>query len=258
MRKRLYEILELAEDQDSASRTFDIFIISLILLNILALIFSTVPRIYSQFSLVFDYFELFSIAIFTAEYIARIYSCVEQPNYSKLVSGRIRYMFRPMLLIDLIAILPFYLAFLGMDLRSIRVLRVVRIFRLLKLVRYVKALDQIIKALRNKCEEITVAISLIGFMILISATLMYYAEYKAQPDVFSSIPASMWWAVATLTTVGYGDAYPVTGIGKFLGSLIAILGISAIAVPTAILSEAFNSVKDDYKIEKDKENIKNL
>ncbi len=247
-RKRIYEILEVADNEDSTSKAFDFFIIALIILNIFALIISTVPGIYLKFSTALDFFEFFSIFIFTVEYIARIYSSVEHPKYSKIVSGRIRYMFRPMLFVDLLAILPFYLAVLGLDFRSLRVLRVIRIFRLLKLIRYVKALDRIRTALINKSNEIIVALSLIGFMVLISATLMYYAEKNAQPDVFTSIPASMWWAVATLTTVGYGDTYPVTAVGKILGSLIAIFGISAIAIPTAILSDAFNSI-NNKKIE---------
>jgi voltage-gated potassium channel len=153
-------------------------------------------------------------------------------------------MFRPMILIDLMAILPFYLTILGLDLRSLRILRLFRILRILKLVRYVKALDRITIALRDRIREIIIAFSLISFMVLISATLMYYAEKNAQPDVFTSIPAAMWWSVATLTTVGYGDTYPVTAIGKILGSLIAIFGISAIAIPTAILSDAFNSINN--------------
>ena len=244
MRKRIYEILEIADIGDSTSKAFDIFIITLIFLNILALILSTVPDINLEFSAFFDFFESISVAIFTLEYFARIYSSIENPNYSKIVSGRIRYMFRPMLLIDLISILPFYLSFLGVDLRSLRILRVIRILRLLKLIRYVKALDRIVNAVKDRSIEIVIALALISFLVLISATLMYYAEKEAQPDVFTSIPAAMWWAVATLTTVGYGDTYPVTSIGKILGSLIAVFGISAIAIPTAILSDAFNSINN--------------
>ena len=246
MRKRLYQILEIGKSEDKESRLFDIFIISLIILNILALVVSTVSEIYLKFGSALDAFETASVAIFTLEYIGRIYSCVENPKYSKMVTGRFRYMLRPMLLVDLIAIIPFYLTALGMDLRTLRILRMVRIFRLFKLVRYVTALNNISSALKDKKAEILVALSMIGFLILVSATLMYYAERNSQPDVFTSIPATMWWAVATLTTVGYGDIYPITGIGKSLGGLIAILGISAVAIPTAILSNAFNSIKD-YK-----------
>jgi voltage-gated potassium channel len=244
MRKEIYKILEIGEIDDLKSRAFDLFIIVLILLNVLALILSTVSSVNLEFSNYFYYFEIFSIAIFTLEYFARIYSSVENLNYSKMISGRFRYMFRPMLVIDLLSILPFYLTFLGLDLRSLRILRVAKIFRLLKLVRYVKALDRIINAVKDRSKEIVIALALISFMVLIAATLMYYAEKEAQPNVFTSIPAAMWWAVATLTTVGYGDTYPVTAVGKILGSLIAIFGISAIAIPTAILSDAFNSINN--------------
>ena len=133
----------------------------------------------------------------------------------------------------------FYLIFLDIDLRSLRAIRIIRLFRLAKLIRYVKALDDIGRTLKEKAPDILTALILIGILIFISSTLIYYAERDAQPDVFSSIPASMWWAVSTLTTVGYGDIYPVTGVGKLLGSIVAILGISAFAIPTAILSSAF-------------------
>ena len=156
-----------------------------------------------------------------------------------MITGRARYMTRPMLIIDLLAILPFYLVFLDIDLRSLRAIRIIRLFRLAKLIRYVKALDDIGRTLKEKTPDIITALILIGILIFMSSTLIYYAERDAQPDVFTSIPASMWWAVSTLTTVGYGDIYPVTGAGKVLGSIVAILGISAFAIPTAILSSAF-------------------
>ena len=153
MRKRLYEVLEVAKPNDQLSRMFDVFIISLILLNVVMLVISTVPEIGLKYANAFEVFEALSVAIFTIEYIGRIYSCVENPGYSKMITGRARYMYRPLLLIDLLAILPFYLTALDVDLRSLRAIRMIRILRLFKLFRYVKALDNIGKAVREKTPD---------------------------------------------------------------------------------------------------------
>tara|TARA_B100000686_G_scaffold309457_1_gene351390 strand:- start:146 stop:898 length:753 start_codon:yes stop_codon:yes gene_type:complete len=249
MRKRLFQILEIAHHDDKVSHRFDVFIISLIILNIFALVLSTVPEINDKYKNVFEVFEVISVSIFTLEYLGRIYSCVEDNNYSDPILGRLRFIYKPIILIDLLAILPFYISALEIDLRVLRMLRFGKLFRLLKLFRYIKALDRISVAMIDRAQEISISLAMIGGLILASATLMYFAEHDAQPDVFRSIPAAMWWAVATLTTVGYGDAYPITAVGKFLGSIIAILGIAAIALPTAILSEAFSAIKKNDNLD---------
>ena len=148
-------------------------------------------------------------------------------------------MFTPMAMIDLLAILPFYLAFWVTDLRFIRILRLLRIFRVIKVVRYSKALYTFGVVAKEKKEELVIVAVLGGIAIFMASALMYFVENEAQPNAFASIPHAMWWAVATLTTVGYGDITPITGLGKFLGAIIALVGIGMFALPAGILGSAF-------------------
>jgi voltage-gated potassium channel len=239
----IYKILEPSTEGDRLSKIFDLTIISLVMINVTALIIETVPSM-EVYSNEFFIFEAFSVSLFTVEYFLRIYTCTTDKRYSSPVSGRIKFIFTPILLLDLLAILPFYLIFLGVDLRFLRVLRLMRIFRLLRLTRYIKSMSTISHAIKNKGPDIVIALAMILIMLVISASLMYLAENEAQPEAFSSIPASMWWAVATLTTVGYGDVYPITVLGKIMASMIALLGIAAIAVPTGIITSSFTSLSD--------------
>lgn len=239
MRKRLYEILEVAAPGDRASRAFDIFILSLIALNVTALVLETVEAVHAKAPALFNWFERVSVAIFTVEYLLRIWSCTESPNHAAPIRGRLRFAVRPMPLIDLFAVLPFYLPFLGVDLRFIRAVRLVRLFRILKVARYSTALKTVGRVMSTKKEELVITLFVLLLLLLLSSSLIYFAEHDAQPERFPSIPAAMWWGVATLTTVGYGDVYPVTPLGKLLASAIAILGIGMFALPTGILGAGF-------------------
>ena len=142
-------------------------------------------------------------------------------------------------LIDLLAILPFYLPFVGLDLRFLRALRLIRIVRIAKVGRYYSSLNLIRDTVRARKEELVLSVAIMVLLLVVSASVMYYAEHEVQPEAFPSIPASLWWAVVTLTTVGYGDAFPVTTLGKFLASVISILGIGMFALPTGILGAGF-------------------
>jgi voltage-gated potassium channel len=153
-------------------------------------------------------------------------------------AGRLRFAFTPLALIDLAAILPIVLA-TSADLRILRIVRFARLARLMKMARYSRATALVGRVVARTKEALIVAgVALLG-LIVIAASLMYYAEREAQPKAFSSIPKAMWWAVATITTVGYGDVYPVTDLGRFIGGLIAIAGIASFAFPTAILGAGF-------------------
>ena len=239
IRKRIWEIVEVAQDGDTASHTFDIAILSLIFLNVIATIIGSVQSIQTRWGTALNLFEVFSITIFTIEYLARLWSCTVDPRYSGRIRGRIRHALRAMSVIDLLAILPFYLPFLGIDLRSLRILRLLRIVRVAKVGRYYSSLNLIKQVFQTKKEELLLTSFLMFLLLVLSSSLLYYCENAVQPDVFSSIPATMWWAVATLTTVGYGDIYPVTLIGKFCASIIAILGIGMFALPTGIIGAGF-------------------
>lgn len=240
LRKRVWEIVEVARPGDRASRLFDVTILSLIVLNLVAVIVGTVDGIEQRWAAVFVPFEIASIAVFTVEYLARIWSCVEDPRYAAPVTGRLRFALRPLVLIDLAAILPAFLFMLGIDLRGLRALRLVRILRLAKAVRYVSAMSLFRRVLLSRREELTIAAGVTLLLLIAASSLMYAAEHRAQPDAFGSIPAAMWWAMATLTTVGYGDVYPVTPTGRFFGSLVAILGVGLFALPAGILSSGFS------------------
>lgn len=240
IKKRTYEILEKAADGDLASRIFDIFIMSLIFLNVIAVILETVKGIALHFMPLFQTFEIVSVVIFTIEYLLRLWSCTVYKKYKAPFRGRFRFALTPMAIVDLVAILPFYIPMLiPFDLRFVRVLRLMRMFRLFKMGRYSDSLKTLGNVLKRKKEELLITVFVVGILLVFISSLMYYVENEAQPEAFSSIPAAMWWGVATLTTVGYGDAYPITTLGKFLGAIIALLGIGMFALPAGILGGGF-------------------
>ena len=239
LRRRLYEIVEVAKEGDKASRVFDLFIVSLITLNVVALVLETVDPMSRIAEPFFRIFELISVVIFTMEYALRVWLCTQNPKYSRPVLGRLRFAISPMAIIDLLAIAPFYLPFLGVDLRFMRAVRLFRLFRLAKLSRYSRALKLIGRVFTAKKAELGVTVFAMAILVLLSACVLYFAEHEAQPEAFSSIPQAMWWAVTCLSTVGYGDVYPVTPAGKLFAAVIAMLGIGMFALPTGILGAAF-------------------
>jgi voltage-gated potassium channel len=236
LKERVWRILEMAQAGDRFSRAFDAFIFVLIVLNVLAVIFGTVTEVQRRFGTYLEYFEIASVAVFSLEYVARLWACTTEPAYAHPLLGRLRFGLTPLALIDLLAILPFYLPFIGADLR---LLRMIRLFRAVKLVRYMESLQLMGRVIRSKKEELIATLAVLLLLLILTSSLMYYVEHPVQPEVFPDIPASMWWAVATLTTVGYGDAYPISSLGKILGSVAAILGIGLFALPTAILGSGF-------------------
>ena len=253
IKERLYEILEIAAVGDVTSKLFDIFIITLITLNVVAVILATVERLDSQYQYYFRIFEIFSVTIFTIEYLLRLWVCTINRNFRNSITGRIKYIFTPFAIIDLLAILPFYLPMIiPLDLRFVRAVRFFRLFRLFKLGRYSKALLLLKKVLKEKKEELILVIFVVFLLLIIFSSLMYFIEKEAQPEAFSSIPEAMWWGIITLTTVGYGDVYPITPLGKILGALIAFLGIGMFALPAGILGSGLVEVARKKEINTDK------
>lgn len=238
-RKRIYEILTYSKENDSFGKAFGIFIVTLITLNVIALMLESVKSIYTLAPALFKIFEYVSVFIFTIEYFLRIWSSVENPKYKNPVTGRMRFLITPMALVDLFAILPFYLPFTGIDLRFLRIMRMMRIFRIAKLGRYSQSLQILNRVIMTKKEQLLCIVFILFLLLIISSALLYYTENEVQPDKFLSIPASMWWSITTLTTVGYGDMCPVTGIGKFLAAIIAVLGIGMFALPTGVIGAGF-------------------
>ena len=224
----------------------------LIFLNVAAVVLETVDWIYLRYAFFFNAFDIFSVAVFTVEYTLRVWSCTVNPKFQDPVRGRLRFMVTPLALIDLMAVLPFYLPFVFPDLRFMRALRLFRLLRVLKLARYSDSLQTFVDVLRLKKEELLLMLFAIMILLVVSSSLMYDAENEAQPDAFSSIPAAMWWGIVTLATVGYGDIYPVTPWGKFIGSIVVILGIGLFALPTGVLASGFAEVLTRRKEEQKK------
>jgi voltage-gated potassium channel len=240
LKQRTYEIVEPARPADAASRIFDLFIEALIVLNVFAVMLETVGSFAARYGRALHGFEVFSIMVFTVEYVLRLWSCTVDPRYSHPVKGRLALARTPMLLIDLLAILPFFLPMvLPLDLRVARTLRLFRLLRLAKLARYSRALRTLGRVLYAKKEDLLVSAFVLVVLMIVVASMMYYFEHEAQPHQFSSIPATMWWAVITLTTVGYGDMYPVTVAGRILGAIIAVLGVGMVALPAGLLASGF-------------------
>ncbi len=239
LRKRTYEIVSLATRGDRVSRAFDLSLIVLILANVVAMIAESVPEVAAEWGGPLAVFETVSVIIFTIEYVLRIWTCVERPGFERPVAGRIRFALTPLAIVDLLAVLPFFLPFVGVDFRFVRVLRVFRLARVTKLARYNSAVASIGRVIMARRDELMASLSFMVMLIIIASSLLYFAERDAQPEHFGSIPAAMWWAVGTLTTVGYGDIFPVTPIGKVLAGSIAILGIGMVALPTSILGSGF-------------------
>jgi len=236
IKERIYGILEETPYSDLYNTVFDIFIVTLILLNVVAVVLETVHSLASRFMYFFHAFEFFSIAVFTIEYILRMWTCTSNVRFRRPFRGRLRYAVTPMAIVDLLAVLPFYLPMiLTLDLRFIRALRLFRLIRLFKIERYSESLRTLGSVFKEKKEELLITVFTVFILVVIASSLMYFVENEAQPKSFGSIPAAMWWGVATLTTVGYGDVYPITPLGKFLGAIIAFLGIGMFAVPTGII-----------------------
>ena len=222
-------------------------IIVLIFLSVVAVILETVDPIAMKAGPFFAWFEVFTAAIFTIEYVGRVWSTVEDGAYQSPVFGRLRFVKQPLVIIDLVAILPFYLGLIsiGVDLRFLRALRLVRLFRLLKLARYSESLQAFVTVVVDKKEQLVLAFGANIMLLVLGSSVMYYIEHPKQPEAFSSIPAAFWWGIATQTTVGYGDITPVTPMGRFVGGVFALVGIGLFALPAAILASGFMDVVED-------------
>lgn len=256
VKKRIFEVIEKGEKSDKYSMIFDYFIMLIIILNVFLIVIESFEGLGKTHEQLFKRFEIISVIIFSIEYILRLWTAdYKIRGHKNHYKARLRFIFTPMAIIDLLAILPFYLPFFFIvDFRVLRVLRLIRIMRALKLNRYSNSVELIGRVLRKEKESLFVVISIIFMLILVSATLMYYFENEAQPEAFPDIVSSFWWAIVTLTTVGYGDIYPITIAGKSFGGFIALLGIGIVALPTGIISSGFmEQIQERRRKESEKE-----
>lgn len=225
-------------------KIINIFIIVLIILNVLAVMLETVPSLHNdpQVKSFFHYFEEVSVIIFSVEYVLRVWSSNHDPKYKHSFWGRLKYMASPAAIIDLLAVLPFYLhRIIGFDLRVLRMLRLLRFFRLFRLTAYMRSAQIIVNVFRKRINELVLSLVLVVFLIIFASCIMYFAEIRHTENAlkFSSIPATIWWSVVTLTTTGYGDMYPMTTIGKTMAGIIMLTGVAFFALPAGIITAGF-------------------
>lgn len=243
LRARVFRLLETADDDDVASRIVDLLLIVLIAASVVAVILESVSAIERRYTAALYWFEVFTISVFSVEYLLRVWSAVEHSDYARRgpLFGRLRFMISFHAIIDLLAILPFYLLTFGLlGTLDMRFLRAVRLLRVLKLTRYSAALNMLVQTFHENGRALLAAFGILITVMLLAASGMYYFERLAQPRDFGSIPDSMWWAFVTLTTVGYGDVTPVTTGGKVFGALITVIGIGMVALPTSILASGYS------------------
>jgi voltage-gated potassium channel len=239
--RRVHQILSRAKQGDTASAICDWFIMIMVVLNVIAVILESVQPLYEAYQTAFDRFEYFSLGIFSIEYLLRLWSAASDDESGETaLKRRLRYAFGFNGIVDLIAILPslIELFYPFVDLRS---LRAVRLFRIFKFANYSYALEDFALAAKNERGAFFAAFYILLVAVILASTGIYIAENDAQPDKFASIPDAMWWAIITLTTVGYGDVSPVTFIGKIIGAGVAIMGVCVVAMLTGILASSFSA-----------------
>lgn len=239
VKRRVHDVLDAGHAHDRASLWTNAAIAGLILANAAAVVAYTVDPVAARYGAAIRAFDAFCVAAFAVEYLLRLWSVTADPRYSRPIVGRLRFAATPYALIDLLAILPFFLPVVVGDPGAPRLLRLARLFRMFKLVRYSASLRLIAVVLRRERDELLVVGAAMSGVLVLSSAAMYFVERGAQPEAFDSIPAAMWWGITTLTTLGYGDVYPVTPLGRVLGGVVAVLGVAIFALPTAILVEGF-------------------
>jgi len=227
---RLKQIIE--SRGTPGGRRFDAFIQVLIVLSLLSFSIETLPDLSARSRLILSWIEIGTVVVFSIEYVLRIF----------LADKKLRFIFSFFGIVDLLAILPFYLT-RGVDLRSLRAFRLLRIFRAMKLARYSRAVQRLHKAVSIIKEELVLFLCVMLLLLFFAATGIYYFEHEAQPEAFSSIFHSLWWAVTTLTTVGYGDAYPVTLGGRIFTFFILVIGLGVVAAPCGMLASALSEAR---------------
>ena len=240
IRKELYTIFENPK-KHRLGVPIQIFIFLNIFISIVVLFLQTEKALEEYFELL-NIINIVNVVIFTLEYILRVYSITYAHK-----SRPFKYMLKPLMIIDLIAILPFYLSLFNIDFGFLRALRILRIFKLFRLAKFAE-FDNLIGSIIKEKKEEFIFITVVLFILLLTVTpLVYYFEKDAQPEVFSSMATTMWWAIITFTTVGYGDMYPITLMGRILTTIVSFLGIAFYAIPGSIFTSALLEKINDKK-----------
>jgi voltage-gated potassium channel len=234
-RARLFAILHEPDPGNRLARLANYFLAFLIVANAVAITLESVPGLDREIYPWLATFEAVSTGLFIIEYLGRLWTCVEQHRLARPMLGRLRYAVQPLALLDLIAIVTYWTPW---DMRFLRVVRLVRLLRILHLYEFEAALERLGISLARRKELLIVAVALMGLMLYLASSLLYEIEHARQPDVFSSIPATFWWAVVTFNTIGYGDMVPLTPLGRLFAGLVSVFGVGIFALPTAIVIAA--------------------
>jgi voltage-gated potassium channel len=235
LRAQVFAILHEPDPGNRFARWLNWLLAALIVGNAVAITLETVPGINRDFARTLHAFEAVSTGIFIVEYLARVWTCVERQRLRHPLWGRLRFMKQPLALLDLVAIVSWWMPW---DLRFVRVLRLVRLLRIFHLYEFEAALERLSVSLERRKELLLVAVVLMAVFVYLAASLLYHIEHARQPQVFSSIPATFWWAMVTFNTIGYGDMVPLTPLGQFVAGLVSVLGVGVFALPTAIVIAA--------------------
>ena len=251
-KRKVYETVAEPPEGYRVGEWVTVGILFLIAFNVLVGIFETVESLNKNYHSFFYYVELVSVIVFSIEYALRLWSCTADPKYQGMIKGRIKFMFNPMSVIDLLAILPFYLsAFFVLDLRFVRILRLFRLFRLFRSGKLATSFNTLIHVVKSKKEELGISLIILILVLVFSSSVMYLVEHKEANTQFTSVPAAMWWGMMTITTIGYGDMYPITALGKVIGSFVGFLGICVFALPVGILGAGFSEYMEKQDHDQD-------
>lgn len=243
LKRKIFYVIELQPQNYFPSKIFRYALYSLIVLNIISTALETDRDLYNSYEKFFKFMDDFTVAVFLFEYFLRLWTCtlyksLNHRNYTHPILGRLKYALTTYMLIDLLAILPFFLTMIIPGLNTFD-MRFAKVFRALKLLRHSRSLKFFARVIKSKIHELLVIVELILIILFIVSILMFYIESPAQPEKFNNVFSAMWCGVITLCTVGYGDLYPITSIGRFLSGIISILGICLFGLPTAVIVSGF-------------------
>ncbi len=247
MISKSFNVESLFPNDETKPNIGEIILSIIIILSVITLILETEITIYQKHQTIFNILDYIFFVLFSIEYILRLFFCGKIEKY-RGIKGKIKYIFSPIALVDLCAILPNILMFFVEDLVLLKLLRLIRMFRIIKLVETNKSLKLFFKSIYNSKSQLISSLVVTLFLLLFGAVILYLVEGEAQPETFGSIPRAMWWSMATLTTVGYGDVYPITLLGKICAGFIALVGIGVVALPAGIIAANFtNELSDNDK-----------
>ena len=247
-RQKIHALVFPSERGGALHGLFDTFIVVWVIVSVIAVILESIQGVHHILHIEFLLLDAVAVGVFTVEYMLRLYCCVEEPGFQRAFAGRFKQARTPSMLIDFLAILPFFLEAFLHRLFDLRFLRIFRLMRLLKLSRYTDATSTLTKVIAREWPVLTAAAFIMLLLVILTASLGFLFEHEAQPEKFENIPQSIYWAVITLASVGYGDISPVTTMGRVMTIILALLGIGIFAIPAALLSSAFT---DQLRIERE-------